>query len=68
MFPIRFDSPYELRGIARQPLMLPGESEPAWLYRKAEQARILALPREGPRPRAIRPRLVQKLRLAFARG
>ena len=68
MFPIRLDSVEELRGIARLPIILPGEPEPAWLYRKAEYRRILSAPKSASRSRANAPRFVQKLRLALARG
>ena len=68
MFPIRLDSLEELRGIARVPIILPGEREPDWLFRKAEYARILRDSKTAPAARTGGPRFVQKLRLVLARG
>ena len=72
MFPIRVDSLEDLRGIARQPMILPGEPEPEWLRQRT--AYRAAFPRRDPfvwfstRPRPASPGIVRKLRLALARG
>ena len=72
MFPLYIDSLYDLRAIARQPLILPGDPEPAWLRQRV--AYRAAFPSRNPfvwfstRPRAGAPGIVQKLRLALARG
>ena len=71
MFPLSIDSLSDLRGIARQPLILPCDPEPAWLRQRV--AYRAAFPSRNPfwfstRPRAAAPGIVQKLRLALARG
>ena len=64
-----YNSMSEVRGASSRPVFLPGEPEPRWLYRNARNRRDLAqIKREQQPVQATRPRLVQKLRLVFARG